>query len=49
LIGDLRVRVVFVDLGLDGSIILKSIFKKESEMSLTGSMGLRIGKSEGLF
>lgn len=45
LIGDLRVRFVFVVLGLDSSIILKLIFKKESEMFCTGSMGIRIEKS----
>jgi len=47
LIGDLRVRDIFVDLGLDSSIILKSIFKKESEMFWTGSLGIRIGKVKG--
>ena len=47
LIADLRVRDIFVVLGLDSSIILKLILKKESEMSLSGSVGLRRGKSEG--
>jgi hypothetical protein len=45
LIGDMRVEVIFVVSGLDSSIILKLIFKKESEMSWTVSVGLRRGKS----
>jgi hypothetical protein len=47
LIADLRVRDIFVVLGLDSSIILKLILKKESEMSLSASVGLRRGKVKG--
>jgi len=48
LIGDLRVGVIFIVLGLGNSIILKLIFKKECETSWTDSVGLRRVKTEGL-
>jgi hypothetical protein len=47
LIGGLTVGVIFVVLGIDCSIILKLIFKKESERSWTVSVGLRRGKMKG--
>jgi hypothetical protein len=47
--GDLRERDHLDDLGLDGRIILKWIFKKWDEEAWTGLFLLRIGTGGGHF